>query len=1037
MYGTPRRRSSLTAFVKSTVKTVKKAARGTQQYGGGVGGDVGVVGGSSGSDPLPSASQQKENVSAMLSASAEIPEPYRATEVLFIAKVHKPDRVYSDEPVTSSTYSSITSLFHQGKDRYVAVYRPTASPLLAPTPSKSSSTPSPGGATFVYIVVLEDSSVEIRYSAPLLDLMRIVCSSREQSGNLELNFSNKDPCEFSATPQIFAGDNNNGFDSRENIIWNLIQLCRVLAPASASTPFLEGLDKEELEFASSVHGFLADNPTLCALVESADNNLNAQNSSESFKTPNKGSGSQNSKNLFSNRQEELDAEKVLNELPWATTTVDGLKVLLQERLTSLENDTCTNLIQWEEDQANPDTILTPLSTFTTTLKSLDAELEEMENWLVDKIETLQPLTDDCKNIENENLALEHTWKSYASLASEMDRLLNGLSISPESESMLNDPVAFLLPNASEDGHVNPQHISKESVETIASSGTRLRHALDKAAMGGGVHLLAVNERVETLLKISGRFCKSLSDFLIKLFDTVGSDMSVGLYSTNPNFLAESHSTPEPFMEHIGKQHKKFHSLLSDFVPLIKTLSMLKPEILPNLRKSYSAAVCEGVFNKKMVKAYFRALEGDDTGHHGSRGQAPSELKDYTSWNLRVRGDAVECSESSASVRLGMQNLEGALEFVVPLIEEEGDFVQELFGFGNEKSEQEKTRNFEALRKCVSGSTQFIEMYMSRLVGLQTAQGIDLHPERDVIFNLVTTVLFSEKMGRIEGETGGKRAVKDFVATFKESTEKQWHEWVSGQVLWVKTHPGVPSSGKRAGVFTSFAKFPCFVDQVFACNGGEGGDGVGSLILLADALFESLEECRERDSTDKQYAADVMTIENCNFFVKSMAQRIEAGKVFEKHIQKADTLLAKSSGVYIKWMIKREFKGLYGLFLTISRIRKDVGDRDVPIHCPRSTFVRTLSKEAGVEVVKDKIVEIRKRMEKHLSEESCITSKLWADLTAVFVRDYAGFENVSMGLYSNRPEVGVDELGRLLREVGGERLQRRRSGRDGSGSGTMG
>ena len=56
---------------------------------------------------------------------------------------------------------------------------------------------------------------------------------------------------------------------------------------------------------------------------------------------------------------------------------------------------------------------------------------------------IKPLTVDCREIENENNALEQTWRSYGSLAKEMDRLLNGLSIDGELENVLRDPLGTL------------------------------------------------------------------------------------------------------------------------------------------------------------------------------------------------------------------------------------------------------------------------------------------------------------------------------------------------------------------------------------------------------------------------------------------------------------------------------------------------------------------------------------------------------------------------------------------------------------------
>ena len=83
-------------------------------------------------------------------------------------------------------------------------------------------------------------------------------------GNLELKFDDSSTVEFSATPQMFAGENNNGYDTRESIVWNLMQLQKYLFKKTLP---VDGIEVEELEFLSSVHGFLADNNALCELID--------------------------------------------------------------------------------------------------------------------------------------------------------------------------------------------------------------------------------------------------------------------------------------------------------------------------------------------------------------------------------------------------------------------------------------------------------------------------------------------------------------------------------------------------------------------------------------------------------------------------------------------------------------------------------------------------------------------------------------------------------------------------------------------------
>lgn len=74
--------------------------------------------------------------------------------------------------------------------------------------------------------------------------------------------------------------------------------------------------------------------------------------------------------------------------------------------------------------------------------------------------------------------------------------------------------------------------------------------------------------------------------------------------------------------------------------------------------------------------------------------------------------------------------------------------------------------------------------------------------------------------------------------------------------------------------------------------------------------------------------------------------------------------------------------MHSLFSNISRIRKEVGDADVPIHVPRAQFVRTLQKESSREIMREKIGVVYARMEKHLSESGGLLPVAWKALVKV-------------------------------------------------------
>lgn len=279
-------------------------------------------------------------------------------------------------------------------------------------------------------------------------------------------------------------------------------------------------------------------------------------------------------------------------------------------------------------------------------------------------------------------------------------------------------------------------------------------------------------------------------------------------------------------------------------------------------------------------------------------------------------------------------------------------------------------------------------------------------------------------------------VRATIFDLRKKVDKEWSSWVEEQIKWIRSHHGVPANGKRAGVFESFSKFPGYLDHVVLCckrpykqHKKSDKSSLPSiskikfvsyyLQKIAGELFASLHECAERETTDQQYAANVMRMENSYFFLQSIKHRgSDLTSLFEKQLSAANSICKKSTDGYLGWMVKREFKALHNLFSNISRIRKDVGDADVPIHVPKGTFIRTLAKECNREMLKEKITVIHSRMEKHLSESSGLLLVTWKALVKVLYEWFGRWEKLSTSCYSYTLEPSAVDVVRIAKTATG-------------------
>ncbi len=328
--------------------------------------------------------------------------------------------------------------------------------------------------------------------------------------------------------------------------------------------------------------------------------------------------------------------------------------------------------------------------------------------------------------------------------------------------------------------------------------------------------------------------------------------------------------------------------------------------------------------------------------------------------------------------------------------------------------------------------------MSRICGIASeADAEGKKVDADPMLSLVASILLNEAMdGYIDRQKkGGDHSlslayVRATILDLRKKVDKQWVAWVENQIKWIQTNPGVPATGKRAGIFLSFSRFPSYLDHVMICiKAGRPSDQVPNLSKIkvvayymqkmAGALFNSLHECAERDTTDKQYAANVMKMENSYFFTQTIKHRgPELTELFQKQITAASSICKQSTDAYLGFMIKREFKALHTLFANISRVRREVGDADVPIHVPRSTFEKTLAKECSREMLKEKIGTVYYRLEKHLSEAGGLLPVAWKALVKVLYEWVGRWEKLSKTCYNFTLEPSASDVVRIAKQAAG-------------------
>lgn len=881
---------------------------------------------------------------------------------------------------------------------------------------------------------------------------------------------------------------------KERFIWSLLQVHAMLCVSVVERNSMEttggvskermclpplnvrNLDRAELQYVATVNGFLRSSETLCVLLdrqrslheEEAEPTtalvVGAKDASSSGGLKKRESKEGNDEmdamaydlmmgnfatrvTLFHSEEERKDAEEILNSTEWteklskeetaAISVAERLGLMLQWRMRDLEAETCRRLIAWEDEKHHSakgkstffgktderDTVdALALASLFKTLESLDLELQLMEDWLQDRAIAIKPLTDDCADIEEENRQLEQQWKSYDMLGAEMRRLLQGLEIEGDVEKILKNPASALLYD--EDGLVDVDS-SEPGLEQIYDAGKALQEAMEYPKRCGGLHLKAVAERSAGLSLVANNFCNALAQIIVTVMEqsktevVAGSDYGKVSKSDTHGIIAKK----------IRDTQRKFQSAMLGYIKLIEILASLSPEMLPALRDAYSEMVSEGILMKKRMKGYFQSLPGKNAAYMNKAGK---DLKDY-----------VPFDNSFMEENVSAPDIRHVLSELLPVIAREAYFTSALFGVsGKEQDGREKKRNFENTRNAVDNSSQHYRYYVERTCGIvpfdSSGKSLsEMGVKGDPMLCSVASIYLNEAMDSyIDREKkGGDHSlslayVRATILDLRKKADKQWVVWVDKQIEWIRSNDGVPLNGKRAGVFPSFARFPCYLDHLLQCC-RDGRDPTYSpdiinikvisyyLQKIAVALLESLQECATRESTDQQYASNVMKMENAYFYSQAIKARGPTiADLFAKQVLKANAICKESTDAYLGWMIKREFTALHELFSRVSKARKDLGDKEVATHVPKSLFVKTLNKEANRVIMKEKIGLMYSRMEKHLCEEGGLLPVAWKALVKVLFEWFGRWEKLSSQIYMYKLDPGAVDIVRIAKAAGG-------------------
>mmetsp|Transcript_472 Transcript_472/g.832 ORF Transcript_472/g.832 Transcript_472/m.832 type:complete len:1029 (-) Transcript_472:383-3469(-) len=166
--------------------------------------------------------------------------------------------------------------------------------------------------------------------------------------------------------------------------------------------------------------------------------------------------------------EETDAENLFDELHWGSSDSEGgngdpaqLQKCLHDETGTLFVEICDFLLQWEEDDEkeaiikgytgrdtdtskNSNASVRETFELLSSLDSVDASLENVNDWLSEQVEYLSGVQSQLFQIESENSGLETSWHNLTAVKAMITSLLRGpLSLDESHEEILRHPQKIL------------------------------------------------------------------------------------------------------------------------------------------------------------------------------------------------------------------------------------------------------------------------------------------------------------------------------------------------------------------------------------------------------------------------------------------------------------------------------------------------------------------------------------------------------------------------------------------------------------------
>ena len=653
----------------------------------------------------------------------------------------------------------------------------------------------------------------------------------------------------------------------------------------------------------------------------------------------------------------------LSECSLDISRIHELEARLSSAMLETESESIAQLYHPAQQQAT--------DRIAASIDSISEKVDELQLWLSHHDAELARMRQGIERIETKNTAIEIAERNHTALHSTLTQLIHNTTLPADVVATLQQP----------DFAGNMAGVMRAVQRLDGVLGVQLDAGLDELA--------AVKQQRAMYGALKTQFAQRVREALEQLF----------AQHSQPTTPSHSELNTAVLDSNAAQQAE-----LGRYIGLAQYLARYDPDSFVALRPKYTAAFAR-LYDSKLQRFFHDVKKLVQAERHDSAlatfpdflpGTRPPPLATAAPLPVGVSG-----GERSMSVR-GRQSassaFRSALSCVMPVVLKEEQFLSQFFiapssspaTIPSPPTSPVAGAGAGAVPTAADGLDKGRREELRRLMAALFPQLSELLSELSTLATRMDPFYALEMEVAVDAALAGTGSefVSGLLTTTQSHLKQSFNRYIDEQIGWFS---GQTPAAKRAGVLSPLLKFPNFIlkcESIVLPLKSSAADT--SYQKMSLSLFRWLEGVAK---TDDKYT-DVLLVENAYYFYHTFTAAFPHQiAALQMPVEKAQQLYALHLSKYIAWQCEYELKEVYRFWARLEQAQAQM-QRDEIQHARelgRKELRDLMRERCNGRVMNKSLVEIYKRVKKHLPRNDGMVSVVWGKVGEALLDKWRWFE----------------------------------------------